>query len=138
MCWVSPRLWGRGASVIVGERGGSPLENRGQLPFAKSRRLLGTTRSSSPGARAALYTGTVIHCGYPTQNLMIPDAFHHDLGGLTPKEALDLSLPTWAPRGVHPRLHLSSQDRAKLAGAHAYSVDSRDWQTLLGVIGGRM
>ena len=69
----------------------------------------------------------------------ITDAFHHDLnpGGLTLKEALDLSLPTWAPRGVRPKLHLSSQDPAKQAGAHAYSVDSRDWQALLGVIGGR-
>ena len=69
----------------------------------------------------------------------ITDAFHHDLnpGGLTLKEALDLSLPTWAPRGVRPKLHLSSQDPAKRAGAHAYSVDSRDWQALLGAIGGR-
>jgi UV DNA damage endonuclease len=69
----------------------------------------------------------------------ITDAFHHDLnpGGLTLKEALDLSLPTWAPRGVRPKLHLSSQDPAKQAGAHAYSVDSRDWQALLGGIGGR-
>ena len=69
----------------------------------------------------------------------ITDAFHHDLnpGGLTLKEALNLSLPTWAPRGVRPKLHLSSQDHAKQAGAHAYSVESRDWQALLGVIGGR-
>ena len=69
----------------------------------------------------------------------ITDAFHHDLnpGGLTLKEALDLSLPTWAARGVRPKLHLSSQDPAKQAGAHAYSVDSRDWQALLGALGGR-
>jgi UV DNA damage endonuclease len=69
----------------------------------------------------------------------ITNAFHHDLnsGGLTLKEALDLSLPTWAPRGVRPKLHLSSQDPAKQAGAHAYSVNSWDWQALLGVIGGR-
>ena len=69
----------------------------------------------------------------------ITDAFHHDLnpGGLTLKEALDLSLPTWAPRSVRPKLHLSSQDPAKQAGAHAYSVDSQDWQALLGGIGGR-
>jgi UV DNA damage endonuclease len=69
----------------------------------------------------------------------ITDAFHHDLnpGGLTLKEALDLSLPTWAPRSVRPKLHLSSQDPAKQAGVHAYSVDSRDWQALLGGIGGR-
>jgi UV DNA damage endonuclease len=66
-------------------------------------------------------------------------AFHHDLypGGLTLKEALDLSLPTWAPRGVRPKLHLSSQALTKQAGAYAYSVDSRDWQALLVGIGGR-
>ena len=69
----------------------------------------------------------------------ITDAFHHDLnpGGLTLKEALDLSLPTWASRGVRPKLHLSSQDPAKQAGAHAYTVDSRDWQALLSAIGDR-
>ncbi len=69
----------------------------------------------------------------------ITDAFHHDLnpGGLTLKEALDLSLPTWEPRGVRPKLHLSSQDPAKQAGAHAYSVDSKDWQALFDAIGGR-
>ncbi len=69
----------------------------------------------------------------------ITDAFHHDLnpGGLTLKEALDLSLPTCKPRGVRPKLHLSSQDPAKQAGAHAYSVDSRDWQALFGAIGAR-
>jgi UV DNA damage endonuclease len=69
----------------------------------------------------------------------ITDAFHHDLnsGALTLKEALDLSLPTWVPRSVRPKLHLSSQAPAKQAGAHAYSVDSRDWQALLGGIGGR-
>ena len=69
----------------------------------------------------------------------ITDAFHHDLnpGGLALKEALDVSLPTWAPRGVRPKLHLSSQDPAKQAGAHAYAVDTRDWQALRGVISGR-
>ncbi len=69
----------------------------------------------------------------------ITDVFHHDLnpGGLTLKEALDLSLPTWEPRGVRPKLHLSSQDPAKQAGAHAYSVDSKDWQALLGALDGR-
>ena len=69
----------------------------------------------------------------------ITDAFHHDLnpGDLTLTEALDLSLPTWSLRGVRPKLHLSSQDPAKQAGAHAYSVDSRDWQALLGAIGSR-
>src|SRR5919107_5381989 len=69
----------------------------------------------------------------------ITDALHHDLnpGGLRLKEALDLSFPTWAARGLRPKLHLSSQDPAKQAGAHAYSVESRDWQALFGAIGGR-
>ena len=69
----------------------------------------------------------------------ITDAFHHELnpGGLSLEEALDLSLPTWSSRGVRPKLHLSSQNPAKQAGAHAYSVDSRDWQALLGAVGGR-
>jgi UV DNA damage endonuclease len=51
--------------------------------------------------------------------------------------ALDLSPPTLAVRGLRPKLHLSSQDPAKQAGAHAYSVESRDWQALFGAIGGR-
>ena len=69
----------------------------------------------------------------------ILDVFHHGLnpGGLTMKEALDLSLPTWKPRGVRPKLHLSSQDPAKRPGAHAYSVDARDWKTLVEGLGGR-
>jgi UV DNA damage endonuclease len=69
----------------------------------------------------------------------ITDAFHHDLnpGGLRLKEALDLSLPTWEPRGVRPKLHLSSQDPDKQAGAHAYTVDGRDWQALFSAIGDR-
>ncbi len=73
--------------------------------------------------------------GIPT----IADAFHHDLnpGGLTLEEALDLSLPTWDARDVRPKLHLSSQDPAKQAGAHAYSVNSRDWEALVEALRGR-
>jgi UV DNA damage endonuclease len=69
----------------------------------------------------------------------ITDAFHHHLnrGGLTLREALDLSLPTWKLRGVRPKVHLSSQDPDKQAGAHAYSVDLRDWRTLLDALVGR-
>ena len=78
---------------------------------------------------------TAVALGIPA----ITDAFHHDLnpGSLTLNEALDLSLPTWGHRGVRPKLHLSSQDPAKQAGAHAYSVESRDFQALLGALGGR-
>jgi UV DNA damage endonuclease len=66
------------------------------------------------------------------------DAFHHALnpGELTAREALDLALPTWEERG-RPKLHLSSQDPAKRAGAHAYSLDVRDWRALVEVLDGR-
>ena len=69
----------------------------------------------------------------------ITDAFHHGLnhGGLRLEEALDLSLPTWEPRGVRPKLHLSSQDPAKQDGAHACTVDGADWRALLGALDGR-
>jgi UV DNA damage endonuclease len=67
------------------------------------------------------------------------DAFHHALnpGELTTQEALDLALPTWEQRGVRPKLHLSSQDPAKRAGAHAYSLDAKDWWALIEVLDGR-
>src|SRR5215218_8609264 len=69
----------------------------------------------------------------------IADAFHHGLnpGNLTLGEALDLALATWKPRGVRPKLHLSSQAADKRPGAHAYSVDCRDWQALLAALDGR-
>jgi UV DNA damage endonuclease len=62
----------------------------------------------------------------------ITDTLHHHLnpGGLALKEALDLSLPTWELRGARPKVHLSSQDPAKQAGAHAYSVVPGDWYAL--------
>jgi UV DNA damage endonuclease len=69
----------------------------------------------------------------------ITDAFHHGLnpGGLTLKEALDLSLPTWASRGDRPKLHVSSQDPEKQPGAHAYSVNLVDWHVLVDALRGR-
>jgi UV DNA damage endonuclease len=78
---------------------------------------------------------TALALGIPA----ITDAFHHGLnpGGLALKEALDLSLPTWESRGVRPKLHLSSQDLAKQAGAHAFSVDARDWRSLIVALDGR-
>ena len=78
---------------------------------------------------------TALTLGIPA----ITDAFHHDLnpGGLTLGEALDLSLPTWEPRGIRPKLHLSSQDPVKQAGAHAYLVDARDWCSLRFALDGR-
>ena len=69
----------------------------------------------------------------------ITDAFHHGLnpGDLTLREALDLSLPTWDLRRARPKVHLSSQDPEKQAGAHAYSVDLRDWYALLDALDSR-
>jgi UV DNA damage endonuclease len=69
----------------------------------------------------------------------ITDAFHHGLnsGGLSLREALDLSLPTWEMRHARPKIHLSSQDPDKQAGAHAYGVDLEDWHALLAALDGR-
>ena len=69
----------------------------------------------------------------------IIDTLHHALnpGDLTLVEALNLALPTWEARGVRPKLHLSSQDPEKRPGAHAYSVDLRDWRALLSALDGR-
>ena len=69
----------------------------------------------------------------------IADAFHHNLnpGGLTLREALNLSLPTWEVRRARPKVHLSSQDPEKQAGAHAYSVELGDWYALLEALDGR-
>ena len=67
----------------------------------------------------------------------ITDAFHHGInpGGLSLREALDRSLPTWD--GRRPKLHLSSQDPEKQPGAHAYLVRPADWESLLEGLGGR-
>ena len=69
----------------------------------------------------------------------IADAFHHALnpGGLALGEALDLALPTWEPRRITPKLHISSQDPDKRPGAHAYCVSGEDWQALLWALDGR-
>ena len=69
----------------------------------------------------------------------ITDTLHHNLNpaGLTLAEALDLSIPTWNVRGVRPKLHISSQDPEKQAGAHAYSIDLRDWDALREALDGR-
>lgn len=69
----------------------------------------------------------------------ITDTLHHDLNpqSLILKEALDLSLPTWRTRNVRPKVHISSQNPEKQSGAHAYSIDLADWNTLLEALGGR-
>jgi UV DNA damage endonuclease len=50
---------------------------------------------------------------------------------------LDLSLPTWETRGARPKVHISSQDPEKQSGAHAYTIDLADWNTLLDALDGR-
>lgn len=69
----------------------------------------------------------------------IVDTLHHELnpGCLTLEEALDLALPTWKMRGCRPKLHISTQDPEKRAGAHAWAVDSGDWGGLVGALDGR-
>lgn len=69
----------------------------------------------------------------------ITDTLHHDLNpaNLTLAEALDLSLPTWKARGDRPKVHISSQNPEKQAGAHAYTIDLTDWNALLDALNGR-
>ena len=85
---------------------------------------------------------TVAEVAEAARSLGVPaiaDTLHHALnpGGLALEEALNLALPTWEARGVRPKVHLSSQDPEKRPGAHAYSVDPRDWQALLSALDGR-
>lgn len=69
----------------------------------------------------------------------ITDTLHHELNptNLTLRQALDLSLPTWEVRGDRPKLHISSQDPERQAGAHAFSIDPADWDRLLTALKGR-
>ena len=70
---------------------------------------------------------------------LIADALHHRLnpGRLSLAGALDLTLPTWASRGVPPKVHISSQDPVKQPGAHAFGIDPADWTALAEAIGER-
>ncbi|MBA2690968.1 MAG: UV DNA damage repair endonuclease UvsE [Rubrobacter sp.] len=69
----------------------------------------------------------------------ITDTLHHALnpGGLALPEALDLSLPTWNSRGDRPKLHISSQNPEKQAGAHDYAIHAEDWDVLRNALDGR-
>lgn len=80
-------------------------------------------------------TKTATSLGVPA----ITDTLHHALnpGGLSLREALDLSLPTWSVRDARPKLHLSSQDPAKQPGAHSYAIDIEDWSALVDALEGR-
>ena len=67
---------------------------------------------------------------------VIVDTLHHTLnpGSLSLQDALDLALPTWRNR---PKVHLSSQDPAKQAGAHAWGISPQDLDALLAALHGR-
>jgi UV DNA damage endonuclease len=69
----------------------------------------------------------------------ICDNLHHRLnpGGISLREALDITLPTWKARAARPKLHLSSQDPSKRPGAHAYTVSPGDRHALLEALDGR-
>jgi UV DNA damage endonuclease len=67
---------------------------------------------------------------------VILDTLHHALnpGSLPLQDALDVALPTWMDR---PKVHLSSQDPAKQAGAHAWGISPLDVDSLLAALNGR-
>lgn len=135
-------LIGRSDSVIVLHMGGAYQDKA-----ISTVRFVETMRSQSGVLRYLALENdervwTVVDIVQTARSLDVPaiaDAFHHSLnpGGLTLKGALDLSLPPWKGRGVRPKVHLSSQDPHKQAGAHAYSVDLEDWYTLLDALDGR-
>jgi UV DNA damage endonuclease len=81
------------------------------------------------------FTRTVADVAKVATALKVPaiiDTLHHHLnpGGLRLKEVLNLSFPTWEVRRARPKVHLSSRDPSKQAGAHAYSVEPGDWFAL--------
>jgi UV DNA damage endonuclease len=135
-------LIGSSDSVIVLHMGGA-YEDRA----ASTVRFVETMRSKAGILRYLTLENDervwpVVEIVQTARSLGVPaiaDAFHHGLipGGLTLREALDLSLPTWKVRRARPKVHLSSQDPHKQAGAHAYSVDLRDWYALLDALGSR-
>jgi UV DNA damage endonuclease len=135
-------LFGNHDSVAVLHMGGAYADRT-----ASAARFVGALRQEEQVLRYLALENdervwTVAEVADTSRVLGIPaiaDAFHHGLnpGNLTLEEALDMTLPTWEPRGVRPKLHLSSQDPGKRPGAHAYSVDCRDWQTLLAALDGR-
>jgi UV DNA damage endonuclease len=135
-------LIGSSDSVIVLHMGGA-YEDRS----ASIARFVETVRSETGVLRYLALENDerlwpVVDIVQTARSLGVPaitDAFHHGLnpGGLALREALDLSLPTWKMRDARPKVHLSSQDPHKQVGAHAYSVDLRDWYALLAALDGR-
>ena len=135
-------LIGSSDSVIVLHMGGA-YEDR----TASTERFVETMRPETDVLRYLALENDervwpVVDIVQTARSLGIPaitDAFHHELnpGGLTLKEVLDLSLPTWKGRSMRPKVHLSSQDPDKQVGAHAYSIDLGDWYALLDALDGR-
>jgi len=85
------------------------------------------------GIRLSMHPGEYIQPGSP--KLDIAERSLAELRYVA--RIFDLSLPAWESRGTRPKLHLSSQDPEKEAGAHAYSVELADWQALVDVLEGR-
>ena len=135
-------LLGGGDAVVVLHLGGA----YGDRPAAVARFV----EALRPETDILRYLGlenderiwTVAEISQTARALGIPaivDNLHHRLnpGGLTLGEALDLALPTWEARGVRPKIHLSSQDPSKRPGAHAYTVESGDWEAVVEALDGR-
>ena len=135
-------LIGSSDSVIVLHMGGAYEDTT-----ASTTRFVETMRSESGILRYLALENderlwTVADIVQTARSLGVPaitDAFHHGLnpGSITLREALDFSLPTWEVRGARPKVHLSSQNPEKQAGAHAYLVDLGDWYALLDALDGR-
>ncbi|MDQ2732618.1 MAG: UV DNA damage repair endonuclease UvsE [Armatimonadota bacterium] len=84
-------------------------------------------------------TWTVSEVAEAASTLKVPvivDNLHHAInpGGLSLEEAIDVALATWPAR---PKLHLSSQDPAKVPGGHAWGVMVEDWEDVLAALRGR-
>lgn len=71
---------------------------------------------------------------------MVLDVFHHGFlsGGLPYKEAVALAISTWKTRGRNsrPKIHLSSQNPDKRAGAHDEFVRPEDTERLVSALYG--
>ena len=133
-------LIGASDAVVVLHVGGA----YGDRPFAAARFASALEGEPSLLSYLALENDeriwTVEEVVETAERLAVPaiaDTLHHALnpGRLSFAEALDLALPTW--RALRPKVHLSSQDPEKQAGAHAFGILPADWDALHDAIAGR-
>jgi UV DNA damage endonuclease len=64
------------------------------------------------------------------------DVLHHDVNPdgwaeISRSELLERAFTTWRPDDGPPKMHFSTQDREKKAGAHAYWIDAEDLRAFL-------